>query len=125
MIEFDGFRGKGSIGPQPCSRGLHTREFEHTCKGKVCVFFCFVLCFYIPVGGVGGFFSRGESRGHCTRNKQEWSDSGSTLENILVIFTKLIPRKIFFCIAKILVLMVGSNPNQESPRQTKPKKGPK
>ena len=29
------------------------------------------------------------------------------LENIFVIFTKLIPRKIFFCIANILVLMVN------------------
>ena len=38
----------------------------------------------------------GESRGCCTKTKQEWPDSGSTLENIFVIVTKLIPRKIFF-----------------------------
>ena len=31
---------------------------------------------------------------------------GGGTENIFVIYTKLIPRKIFFCIAKILVLMV-------------------
>ena len=48
----------------------------------------------------------GESRGYCTKTKQEWPYSGSTLENIFVKFTKLIPRRIFFCIAKILMLMV-------------------
>ena len=38
----------------------------------------------------------GESSGYCTKTKQEWPDSGSTLENIFVIFTKLIPRRKFF-----------------------------
>ena len=42
----------------------------------------------------------GESRGCCTETKQEWPDSGSTLENFFVLFTKLIPRKLFVCIAK-------------------------
>ena len=37
----------------------------------------------------------GESRGYCTKTKQEWPDSGSMLENIFVIFKKLIPRRIF------------------------------
>ena len=37
----------------------------------------------------------GESREYCTKTKQEWPDSGSTLENIFVIFTKSIPRRIF------------------------------
>ena len=46
--------------------------------------------------------------GYCTKTKQEWPDSGSTLEIFFVVFTKLIPRRIFFfCIANILVLMVG------------------
>ena len=45
-------------------------------------------------------------RGYCTKSKQEWPGSGSTLKNVFVIFTKLVPRRIFFCIAKILVLMV-------------------
>ena len=42
----------------------------------------------------------GESRGYCTKTKQEWPDSGSTLENIFVIFTNLIPRRIFFVLQK-------------------------
>ena len=41
---------------------------------------------------------------------QEPNKSGQILDQrwkiIFVIFTKLIPRRIFFCIAKILVLMV-------------------
>ena len=40
------------------------------------------------------------------KTKQEWPDSGSTLEIFFVIFTKLIPRRIFFCIAKTLVFYV-------------------
>ena len=40
------------------------------------------------------------------KTKQERPDSGSTLEDIFVNFTKLISRGTFFFIAKILVLMV-------------------
>ena len=65
--------------------------------------FFFVVCFVTFTGIRCGtdFFCNshallGESRGYCTKTKQEWPDSGSTLENIFVISTKLIPRRIFF-----------------------------
>ena len=54
----------------------------------------------------GNFYGNSLRRGYCTKTKQEWPDSGLTLENVFVVFTKLIPRRTFFCIAKILVLMV-------------------
>ena len=47
----------------------------------------------------------GESRGYCTKTKQEWPDSGSTLENIFCIFYEINSSQDFFCIANILVLM--------------------
>ena len=52
------------------------------------------------------FYGNSLRCGYCTKTKQEWPDSGSTLENIFVIFTKFIPRRIFFCIANVLVSMV-------------------
>ena len=45
-------------------------------------------------------------RGYCTKTKQEWPDSGSTLENIFCNFYEINSSQDFFCIAKILVLMV-------------------
>ena len=51
----------------------------------------------------------GESRGYCTKTKQEWPDSDQRGKIFVVIFTKLIPRRIFFGIAKILVLMVSES----------------
>ena len=51
------------------------------------------------------------------KTKQEWPDSGSTLENIFLIFTNLIPRRIFFLYyKKFLVLMVplSASGGQES-----------
>ena len=42
----------------------------------------------------------GESRGYCTKTKQEWPDAGSMLENIFCSFTNLIPRRIFFVLQK-------------------------
>ena len=63
---------------------------------------CFCIFFVIFTGICCGhrFFCNshallGESRGYCTKTKQEWPDSGSTLENIFVNFTKLIIRRIF------------------------------
>ena len=49
----------------------------------------------------------GESRGYCTKTKQEWPDSGSTLENIFCNSYEINSSQDFFCIAKILVLMVS------------------
>ena len=42
----------------------------------------------------------GESRGYCTKTKQEWPDSGSTLENIFCSFCQINSSQEFFCIAK-------------------------
>ena len=46
-------------------------------------------------------------RGYCTKTKQEWPDSGSTLENILCNFYEKNSSQDLFCIANILVLMVS------------------
>ena len=55
-------------------------------------------------------------RGYCTTTKQEWPDSGSTLENIFCKFYEIKFLASFFCIATILVLMVyshiASNPTE-------------
>ena len=69
----------------------------------------FVIFTGIPCGA--DFFCNshallGESCGYCTKTKQEWPDSGSTLENIFCNFYEIIPRRNFFDIANILVLMV-------------------
>ena len=55
----------------------------------------------------------GESRGYCTKTKQEWPDSGSTLENSFCNFYEINSSQDFFCIAKHLVLMV--NPHRPNP----------
>ena len=106
--------------PQPPERFIHPRSTldwtYHSPRiflqiNSPPVFFCnLFLYFFTGIRCGPDFFCNshtllGESRGYCTKTKQEWPDSGSTLENILVIFTKLIPRRIF-CFANILVLMV-------------------
>ena len=48
----------------------------------------------------------GESRGYCTKTKQEWPDSGSTLENIFCNFYEINSSLDFFCIANILVSLL-------------------
>ena len=40
----------------------------------------------------------GESRGYCTKAKQEWPDSGSTLENIFCNFYEINSSQAFFCV---------------------------
>ena len=45
-------------------------------------------------------------RGYCTKTKQEWPDSGSTLENIFCNCLQNVFLAGFVCIAKSLVLMV-------------------
>ena len=47
-------------------------------------------------------------RGYCAKAKQEWPDSGSTLENLFCNFYEINSSQDFFCIAKVLVLMVVS-----------------
>ena len=54
--------------------------------------FC-IFCNFYENSLRHGFFCNshallGESRGHCTKTKQEWPDSGSKLESIFVIFTE-------------------------------------
>ena len=69
--------------------------------------FFFVIFFVIFTGircGTDFFWNShvllGESRGYCTKTKQEWPDSGSTLEICFVIFTKLILAGCFFVLQK-------------------------
>ena len=60
------------------------------------VFFCIFFC---------NFYGNSLRRGYCTKTKQEWPDSGSTLENIFCNFYEINSSQLFFCIANILVLM--------------------
>ena len=74
-------------------------------------FFCIFLNFTGIRCGTNFFCNShallGESRGYCTKTKQEWPDSGSTPENIFCNFYESNSSQGFFCIAKILVLMVN------------------
>ena len=76
------------------------------------VFFCYFFVFFKGIRCGTDFFCNshallGESRGYCTKTKQEWPDSGSTLENIFCNFYEINSSQDFlFCIATSLVLMV-------------------
>ena len=113
---LEGLR-KGKTNPRGCCRG-HSREWPLVGKSPLppplrvlhpqCAYHSprnFYKLIPLPVFFVCtlfflNFYGNSLRRGYCTKSKQEWPDSGSTLE-FFVIFTKLIPRRIFFVLQKV------------------------